>query len=1197
MMMLTCLPTSAQRFFNLTADEVKIDSVLPVFHYAQKVGYNYADSTYRVAIDYPEFITMSEADVQRYQQLSAQPLGEMPALEQSFCVDRKQGILRISFVPLVYRNGQYQKLVSFQLKITSRPKGTRRAESDEDNKEDEEEESEVVIPASERYAANSVLASGRWAKISIPSTGIYQLTDALIQQAGFSDPSKVKIYGYGGARQPEKLTADYLVATDDLKELPTCYTNGKRLFYAVGPVSWDSSHQRVRNPYSTVGFYFLTENDDAAKTLSWEDFVANYYPLGDDYCTLYEKEEFAWFSGGRNLYESQTMSAGGSYTYTIDATGTGKNGTLTVVLSSAGTISGGSVAVSLNGTQLGNISLSTTNEYESMKTASRTFTVSNLQASNQVTLKPNSNSGTLRMDYISTYTTQPKGAPDAGQDFPTPSYVGAINNQNHHADGFADMVIIVPTSQKLTAQAVRLKALHERVDGFRVTVVPANELYNEFSSGTPDANAYRRYLKMMYDRATTESDMPRYLLLMGDCAWDNRMLCSEWKSYSPDDFLLCYESDNSFSKTQCYVSDDYFCLMDDNEGGDIVTSDTPDVGVGRISARTEAEATAYVNKIYSYVNNEDASSWENLICFMGDDGNENKHMEDANLVATMVESNYPEIVVKRIMWDAYNRVTSSTGNRYPDVTRLIKQQMQQGALMMNYSGHGNPTAISHEYVLQLSDFAATTSMRLPMWLTASCEIMPFDGQEENIGETAIFNQKGGAIAFYGTTRTVYQLQNRVMNLSFTNHVLRKDSEGKPYPIGEAVRLTKNELITTGVVTGIDSSGKEQRSTDRSTNRLQYSLLGDPALRLAMPTKKIEILSINDTPLTDGNNVTVKAGSTAKVSGRILDAEGNTDLNFNGAVTALVRDIRERVTCRQNDGASTPFTYYDRPNTIYNGSDQVTEGQFTFSFAVPKDIKYSDLESMMNLYAVNDKKTETGNGLCTQLSMNGTAELNPNELGPNIYCYLNSESFTNGGNVNTTPYFVATLNDEDGINASGSGIGHDLQLIIDGEVAKTYSLNNYFTYDFGSFTKGQIGFSIPSLSYGQHKLLFRAWDVLNNSSTAELTFNVVKGLEPIFVDVECSPNPAKTSTAFRIIHDRIGTEMDVKLDVFDTSGRHLWTHSENGVPTDSSYTITWDLTVDGGSQLHTGLYLYRVSISSENSTYASKAKKLIVITNP
>lgn len=1190
----------AQQFFNLTASEVRIDSLLPVFCHHQELGRHYDDSIYTVSIEYPEFIPMSDEEVARYQSIADEPLPELPEIMQLTTVERKRGWLHLSMVPLVCRNGRYQKLVSFMLKVTAKAK----EETPQTARARQLRRADATQTAS-RYADNSVLQTGSWAKIRVSSTGIFQLTSDFIRQAGFSDLNRVKIYGYGGAMQPERLTGDYLAATDDLKELPTCNVDGRRLFYGQGPVSWDTSHKRVRNPYSDYGYYFLTESDEAPQTIDRETFLATYYPLDDAHGTLYEVDNYAWFHGGRNLYDATVLTNGSNNQYTLGSNA--GTGTVTVSLSAAGAVnSGGKAAqltISVNGKQLGTMNVQTNGSLEKMRTSVKSFTTDNLQTSNQITIAPNANCGTVRLDYISIYADQPKEAPNLAQTFPTPEYLYHITNQNHHAAPAADMVIIIPTSQKLLTQAERLKTLHEQRDGLRVTIVPADELFNEFSSGTPDANAYRRYLKMLYDRAEDEADMPRYLLLLGDGAWDNRMRLSDWSSCSPDDFLLCYESENSYSEVECFVSDDYFCLMDDGEGTSMLTNQS-DVAVGRIPARTADEAAGVVDKIERYVKNEEAGAWQNVICFMGDDGNQNQHMNDADSVAQMVEKLYPNYVVKRIMWDAYNRVSSSTGNTYPDVTRLIKQQMQQGALLMNYSGHGGPTSFSHEYVVQLPDFQEATSPRLPLWMTASCDLMPFDGQEDNIGEATVFNKKGGGIAFYGTTRTVYQNYNRLMNLAFTQQVLSRDKDGKAMPIGEAARLAKNQLISPGIKVGKtkDGSGNlvDSYSKDASANKRQYTLLGDPALRLAFPTVPMKVETINGTAFTDDSKLTLKAGSTAKVTGCVTTDEGQCDETFNGTMTAVVRDIRELITCKLNntgaDGAEVPFTYYDRPNTVFSGSTNVKNGRFTFSFAVPKDIKYSDLDAIINLYAVNTDKTTLASGICNSLVLNGTDPAAVNTTGPDIYCYLNSSSFTNGGAVNSTPYFVAELNDEDGINASGSGIGHDLQLIIDGSQSKTYTLNNYFQYDFGSFTHGKVGFSIPQLSYGEHKLQFRAWDILNNSSTTELTFNVVKGLEPLFFDVECTKNPATTSTSFRILHDRTGSDMDVKLDIFDTSGRHLWTYSESSVPTDQTYTIDWDLTVDGGRQLNTGLYLYRLSISSDGSTYVSKAKKLIVMTH-
>ncbi len=1192
--------SQSQLFFNLTADEVRVDSLLPVFNYAYPLGSHYADSTYTVTIEYPEFVEMSDEEIRMVEGQRSKVEGQrwkveggrlmveggrlmvegMPEIHQSISVDRKRGTLHVGFIPIVYRDGQYQKLVSFKLGITAAQKrGSTKSRR----------------TAPQRYAENSVLRSGSWAKIRVPVTGIYQLTSDLVKKAGFTNIDKVKIYGYGGARQPEQLTAEYLTWTDDLQEVPTCTVNGRRLFYAVGPVSWDANYKRIRNNYSDYGYYFLTENDSTALTIEKETFLSSYYPLRDDYCTLYEVDDYAWYHGGRNLYDATEIKAGVTKTYTLAAKGEGK-GQLTIVLSA---VNGANVTVSLNDETLGAITIYKQGDYEEMQTASRTFSISNLKTTNTVTLTTTATSGTTRLDYISIYSQQPQGAPDLDNDtFGTPEYVHRITNQNHHADAATDMVIIIPTSQKVLKEAQRLKAIHQQKDSLRVTIVPADELFNEFSSGTPDANAYRRYAKMLYDRAETEEDMPRFLLLMGDAAWDNRMRVSDWSSTSVDDFLLCYESENSYSHVNCYVSDDYFGLLDDGEGANLLTEKT-DIAIGRITARTESDAEIVVDKIENYINNKEAAIWQNTVCMMGDDGNQNRHMEDADSAAQSVETLHPDILVKRIMWDAYNRVSSATGNRYPDVTRLIRQQMQQGALIMNYSGHGRADAVSHEYVLTLPDFSTATSLRLPLWVTASCDIMPFDGQEDNIGETALFNKQGGCIAFFGTTRTVYQPQNRLMNLAFTRQVLSRDERGLIMPIGEAVRRTKTELVTTGIIIGYrtDSEGNLQPiySTDRSENKLQYSLLGDPALRLALPTAAIVVDSINHAAV--GSDVlTLKAGTTATISGRVLDGSQQTDSSFNGTINAVVRDAKEEIVCKMNDTSETdvPFVYYDRPNTIFNGSDSVRQGRFTFTFVVPKDISYSDQQGIINLYAVNSSKTTTASGRFEQIVMNGTSGTGGNEQGPSIYCYLNSPAFVNGGNVNTTPYFVAEITDEDGINAAGNGIGHDLQLIIDGEMSKTYSLNDYFQYDFGSYTSGKVGFSIPALDYGKHHLLFRAWDVMNNSSTAELDFNVVKGAEPVFSEVYCSPNPATTKTTFHIIHDRANSAMDVVLDIYDISGRQLWSHKESGTYSGNTLTIDWDLCTDGGRRLLTGVYLYRIQLSCEGSGYASKAKKLIVL---
>ena len=1162
MLLLLCPLAEAQVYVDLTAQQVRIDSLLPVFSWQKSLGVNYADSSYTVSIEYPEFIDMSAEDIRRYHAITSEPLPTMPSIHQSVGVARKQGVLDVSFVPLVFRHGRYQKLVSFKLAVRAQKVHAR----------------SLTRGSSDRYAAQSVLREGTWAKIRIPESGFYQLSESLVRQAGFTDINRVRIYGYGGALQPETLTGDYLSSTDDLQEVATSTVNGRRIFYATGPVTWASMDTliRTRNPYSDYGYYFLTEREGDPLTVEATQLVADHYPANHDYHSLYEVDDYAWYHGGRNLFDKTLYTIGVAQTYTLQATGT--TGQLTVALTSDGSFE---ATVEVNGKMVGTISATTSlDAYTKAAEQIRTFALEGLQAENTITITQTSGAN-VRLDWLDLRHEEPKARPDfQTASLPEPEYVYQITNQDHHADGAVDMVIIIPTLQKWLAQAERIKALHEQKDGLRVRIVPADELYNEFSSGTPDATAYRRYLKMLYDRAATEADMPRFLLLFGDGAWDNRMHCSEWSGCDPDDFLLCYESDNSFSAVNCFVSDDFFCLLDDGEQiqqpslSGYTYQGKPDVAVGRFPARTVEQATVLVDKTVSYANNDEAGAWQNTICMMGDDGNGNSHMTSADKVATLVETNYPGYLLKKIYWDAYTRTSSSTGYSYPDVTRLIKQQMESGALIMNYCGHGAPYAFSHELVMKLGDFEESVTKRLPLWVTASCDIMPFDGQEENIGETVMLSERGGGVAFFGTTRTVYASYNEVMNLAFTNYVL---SPGNT--IGEAVRRAKCDLVSEGA--------------DITPNKLQYSLLGDPALRLACPQAQVVIDSINGQSVS--SDIQLSAGSVARVSGHIAHGESQAS-GFNGIVTATMRDAEETITCKLNDtgsdGADEPFVYKDRTKTLYSGSDSIVGGRFHITFAVPKDISYTDGNGLMTLYALNNDQSLTAHGENGSFVLSAGSGVHTDSIGPNIYCYLNAKTFTNGDKVNSTPYFMAELYDESGINASGSSIGHDLELVIDGELSRTYNLNNYFTYDFGDYRSGTIGFSIPELSEGHHRLRFRAWDVLNNSSTSELVFEVVKGGSSDGFGVVCTKNPAVGHTSFVINHDRVGSELSLALDVFDLSGRQLWHHTETGYAMGNTYTLDWNLTIDGGSRMQTGVYLCRFQLDGGSS----KTVKLIVLGN-
>ena len=1187
-LLVLALPAKAQqRFFNLTADEVKVDSVLPHFLYSIPLPENYQDSVYTVSVKYPEYMDMTVSDVANYNRISGAALPSQVPLSQNISVSRRKGYLVVSFCPLVFRNNKYQMLVSFMLDV--------KAKAVKNSVLRQRKNDKAYASAADIYAEHSLLASGKWAKIRVSSSGVYQLTDATVRQAGFSNINKVKIYGYGGNLQNEALYANDLARTDDLKEVPQCVVGGKHLFYAKGPVSWtsNSSTVRRRNPYSDYGYYFITQSDEEPATVDSATFVSSFYPSPDDYHSLYEVDGYSWYNGGRNLFDPTPISVGGSQQVVITNTTGSQKGRLTVNVSAGGN---NQIRILLNGKELGTLNVPIL-QYCKAGQVGGTYSLDNLRidAKDTVTIV-NVSGETARLDYVSMAWEKAIPLPNLSGSHPAATYVKNIANQDLHADGQADLVIIIPASRTLLKQAQRLKEFHESHDGMRVNIVAADQLYNEFSSGTPDANAYRRYLRMLQDRAATEADMPKYLLLFGDCVWDNRMLTADCKRFDPDDFLLVYESENSFSETVCYAGDSWMGILAEGAGSD-ARRELQDVGVGRFPVTTVAEAKIMVDKTINYSKNQNGGAWQNTIMFMGDDGNDNIHMKDVDSVANSVGRDYPNFLIKKVMWDAYNRESSATGNTYPEVSKIIRQQQANGALVMDYGGHGNATLISHESVLGLSDFSESRTSNLPLWVTAACDIMPFDGVTETIGESAVLNEKGGAVAFYGTARTVFTSANKYINHAFMKRVLSLQ-DGKPIALGEAHRLAQNDVMlgTNRYPTPTrEDPNKTSPEQDNTENHLQYSLLGDPALSLNLPTAQVVVDEIDGVAVGSGTMPTVKAGSVIKMKGHVAGVEG-----FNGVVTATVRDTQEEITCKLNntsgDGAEVAFKYLDRTKTLYHGSDSIRNGQFELTFAVPKDINYADGQGMINLYALNTDKTIRANGSCDQFIVGGSAEAKNDSVGPSIYCYLNSPSFVDGGNVNSTPYFVAEIKDKDGINAAGSGIGHDLQLVIDGDMAKTYTLNNNFSYDFGTYTSGSTFYSIPELEEGPHRLQFRAWDIQNNSSTAVLHFNVVKGLRPQLFNIGVTNNPARTSTTFIISHDRMESNMDVVIELFDAAGRQMWRHAESGVSATGNYTVDWDLSVDGGRPLQTGVYLYRVKVSSEGSSYVSKTKKLIVISN-
>lgn len=767
-------------------------------------------------------------------------------------------------------------------------------------------------------------------------------------------------------------------------------------------------------------------------------------------------------------------------------------------------------------------------------------------------------------------------------DFPVPVSKGAVECRNLHSWSSKDMIIISPST--LRKEAERLKEAHETQDGLRVEVVTPEEIYNEFSSGTPDATAYRRFMKMLYDKAASKEDRPKYLLLFGDGAYDNRFVTESWSKMSDkerENFLLTFQSENSLDE-KSYVTDDYFGFLDDASNGKSVESCPVDIGIGRFPIRSVSDARKMVNKVIRYMNNEELGIWKSETCFVADDGSNadkvkkqaNDHMKYANGAAQTVEEKAPDVLANRLFFDNYAKDYSSS-NSYSVVTDEMNKKLREGLMLINYTGHGNTTSWSDENVLTLPMIDKFSYPKLPLWITATCDFCRFDALATSAGESIFLNEKSGGIALYTTVRVAYGSENDRINNSF----LEKLFDQSMYPaLGDVVRSVK-------------ADNKSLRSKN-----LNFTFIGDPALKLALPSHKIRINTINGKDAVQ-NSTNFRAYDEVTVEGEILAPDNSIIDNFNGKLEVKVMDSKIEITTRNNFRNDTAFKYMDYKNLVYKGSTQVQNGKFSFSFYVPGNISYSGKAGKMILYASDSEQKIEAKGNFTNYKVQGTSDdpLDDHE-GPEIVkLYLNDSTFVSGDKVNTTPFFYARLWDQTGVDITEGGVGHDVMLMIDNKPFTSYNLNSYYDNIFGRKGEGEVRFGIPQLSAGMHEAVFKVWDVMGNPTTYTFRFEVDESLKPFITNIVATPTPAKGNVEFHLTHNRPESQMKVGIMVYDIAGRLHWKHEETGSSElFKDYVIDWDLRNNSGSHVRPGVYIYRAAISTNNSKEATEAKKMIIL---
>ena len=774
-----------------------------------------------------------------------------------------------------------------------------------------------------------------------------------------------------------------------------------------------------------------------------------------------------------------------------------------------------------------------------------------------------------------------------GTSFYVPDKIGAVNYQNLHGLPQADYLIV--TNPLFYEQANRLANLH-RDEGLTVHVVTDAQVFNEFSSGAKDAAGIRMFVKMFYDRSQliSGSKAPKYLLLFGDGTYDPKDRVSNNNNY-----ILTYQVDNSENHISALVTDDFFGILGDNEA--ITQTDLLDVGIGRLLVSDLTQAKQQVDKIEHYMKNGsdlflnasanncclDSSTngsfgdWRMKFIQIADDEEGGYFVNnDTEPQYDIVKSNHREMNCDKLYLDAYPQQTSAGGQRSPEVYSAISDRVQRGALVVNYVGHGGEVGLAEERIVTIPQIQSWTNINaLHLFVSATCEFTKFDDPKRvSAGEWLSLNPTGGAIALMTTTRSVYFGVNTATGIAFFNNVFQRDLNMQPKTFGEIARLTKNQ------------SGSND-------NKRSFTLIGDPALKIALPRLRVVIDSLNSQPSIVID--TIKALGKVTIKGHIEDFFGNPQTNFNGYVTPSIFDKSKMLNTLGQDDSSPVINYELQRNVVYKGKSTVSNGSFSFTFIVPKDITLSYGFGKISLYAFNE--TTDASGVDTSFIIGGIDPLGvADATGPTVELFLNDDKFIDGGITDASPVLFAKIFDENGINTVGNGIGHDLTAIIDDNSAESINLNDYYSSDLDTYQSGTIRYKLPELAEGAHSVSLKVWDVNNNSSLTKVNFLVRPSETAELSHLYNYPNPFTSSTKFIFEHNQSCDNMDVQIQVYTVSGRLVKTILEK-IPTLGFRMdgISWDGKDDFGDKLARGVYVYSVAIKTDSGETAQKTEKLVI----
>ena len=763
-----------------------------------------------------------------------------------------------------------------------------------------------------------------------------------------------------------------------------------------------------------------------------------------------------------------------------------------------------------------------------------------------------------------------------GSSFPSPIFSKKIASQDLHGLSAPDAIFITHT--KFLTQANKLKNHRENmVQDFKVHVVTVDQIYNEFSSGMQDVTALRDFIRHLYLK---NPEKLKYVLLFGDCSYDYKD-----RTITKTNYVPVYEARYSLHPLFNFSSDDYYGFMEENEGEWIESKSgdhTMELGVGRLPVKNTAEAEDVVGKIIRYETSRNSfGKWRNEVLFIADDGDNNIHQRDADLLANYVEDTRNEFNVDKLFIDAYQQLGDplvEDSQSSPEARLAFEEAVEQGKLMINYTGHGREDQLTDEKIIDDNQIEQLTNRsKLPFFITATCEFGNYDNPElVSGGEKALLNPNGGAIALLTTTRPVYSNTNFILNEAYYYAAMKKENGQFPR-LGDIIRNTKNNSL----------AGAKNRN---------FALLGDPTMSLTFPKYELAVTSVNGKVIEMAD--TLKALSKITIGGEVRNFDKTVIDDFSGKVSVTVFDKATSFSTFGNENTN-PAQYTQRNSMLFNGEASVEDGYFSFEFVVPKNISYVFGEGKLSMYALNNQRTLDANGATIDLKVGGS---NPNapedNTPPEIALYMGDSTFVSGQAVGTSPLFLAKLSDENGINISNQGFGQNITMTLND--GAEIVLNEFYSASLDTYQSGWVSYPLHDLEPGNYTITLTAYDTYNNATEQEIEFIVTDEVALKLSGITAFPNPISLETdeiSFTFSHDREGEELLLQLQIINLQGRVI---SESQYRFDDSSSelnsIVWDGKDAHGNRPEKGIYIYKMSIQSTLDGAKNQAHGKLVVLN-